>query len=418
MNLLREIQDRLGVSYLFIAHDLAVVKYVSTRIGVMYLGKLVETAPSDELYAHPLHPYTQVLLNNALPAHPDDAREEVILRGEVPSAFNPPAGCRFHPRCPHAMPVCAEVEPTLREEASRPPGGLPPLRRVRRALLVVVALALLAGPFDAGAQTAIRLVRVGFLSASSAANDQMRPAFVEGLREHGYIEGQNLVLESRYVEGRFERLPGLAAELVRLKCDVIVAAVTQASLAARDATATIPIVMIGVADPVGAGLVASLARPGGNVTGTSGAFTQIVGKQMELLQGDVSRRAALRRAVESGQPGLSGASAPGSADRRPYAPSRAPAARGAQSRGSRAGLRVHPSRRPLLVQGDPLFNAHRRRIAELAAGPARPDRHGRERLCRCRRAAGLRAELRRPGAALGDLRGQDSQGRATPPSCR
>jgi peptide/nickel transport system ATP-binding protein len=118
MNLLRDIQDRLGVSYLFIAHDLAVVKYVSTRIGVMYLGKLVETASSDELYAHPLHPYTQVLLSNALPSHPDDTREEVILRGEVPSAFNPPAGCRFHPRCPHAMPVCAEAEPLLREQAS------------------------------------------------------------------------------------------------------------------------------------------------------------------------------------------------------------------------------------------------------------------------------------------------------------
>jgi peptide/nickel transport system ATP-binding protein len=117
MNLLREIQDRLGVSYLFIAHDLAVVKYVSTRIGVMYLGKLVETAPADELYANPLHPYTQVLLNNALPSHPDDVREEVILRGEVPSAFNPPAGCRFHPRCPQALPTCAEVEPRLQERA-------------------------------------------------------------------------------------------------------------------------------------------------------------------------------------------------------------------------------------------------------------------------------------------------------------
>ncbi len=100
MNLLREIRDRLGVSYLFIAHDLAVVKYVSTRIGVMYLGKLVETGPSDELYAHPLHPYTQALLDNALPAHPDDAREVAVLAGEVPSAFNPPSGCRFHPRCP------------------------------------------------------------------------------------------------------------------------------------------------------------------------------------------------------------------------------------------------------------------------------------------------------------------------------
>jgi peptide/nickel transport system ATP-binding protein len=117
MNLLREIQDRLGVSYLFIAHDLAAVKYVSTRIGVMYLGKLVETASSDELYARPLHPYTQILLSNALPSHPDDAREEVVVRGEVPSAFNPPSGCRFHPRCPHALPQCAEIEPPLREHA-------------------------------------------------------------------------------------------------------------------------------------------------------------------------------------------------------------------------------------------------------------------------------------------------------------
>ena len=118
MNLLREIQERLAVSYLFIAHDLAVVKYISTRIGVMYLGKLVETATSEELYAHPLHPYTQILLSNALPAHPDDAREEVILKGEVPSAFEPPSGCRFHPRCPHVMPICSQVEPSLGEQAS------------------------------------------------------------------------------------------------------------------------------------------------------------------------------------------------------------------------------------------------------------------------------------------------------------
>jgi peptide/nickel transport system ATP-binding protein len=121
LNLLREIQDRSGVSYLFIAHDLAVVKYVSTRIGVMYLGKLVETAAADELYANPLHPYTQVLLSNALPAHPDDVREEVILKGEVPSAFDPPSGCRFHPRCPQALPICGEVEPVLREQASGHP---------------------------------------------------------------------------------------------------------------------------------------------------------------------------------------------------------------------------------------------------------------------------------------------------------
>jgi peptide/nickel transport system ATP-binding protein len=115
MNLLRQIQERFGVSYLLIAHDLAVVKYVSTQIGVMYLGKLVETAASDELYAKPLHPYTQVLLSNALPAHPNDGHAEVILAGEVPSPLNPPGGCRFHPRCPQAMPVCAKVEPQLCE---------------------------------------------------------------------------------------------------------------------------------------------------------------------------------------------------------------------------------------------------------------------------------------------------------------
>jgi len=97
------------------------VKYVSTRIGVMYLGKLVETAPSDELYARPLHPYTQILLSNALPSHPDETREEIILSGEVPSPINPPAGCRFHPRCPHVMPRCKIERPPLREIA---PGRL------------------------------------------------------------------------------------------------------------------------------------------------------------------------------------------------------------------------------------------------------------------------------------------------------
>ena len=130
MNLLREIQDRLGVSYLFIAHDLAAVKYVSTRIGVMYLGKLVETAASDELYAHPLHPYTQVLLSNALPGHPDDAREEVILQGEVPSAFNPPAGCRFHPRCPARNAALRRDRAGARGAGAGPSRRLPPVRHM------------------------------------------------------------------------------------------------------------------------------------------------------------------------------------------------------------------------------------------------------------------------------------------------
>jgi oligopeptide/dipeptide ABC transporter ATP-binding protein len=118
MNLLRDIQRHLGVTYLLIAHDLAVVRHMSNRIGVMYVGKLVETAGSDELYTSPLHPYTKALLSAALPSHPDKRREEIILSGEVPSPFNPPSGCRFHPRCFHAKPICPHEEPVLKETTS------------------------------------------------------------------------------------------------------------------------------------------------------------------------------------------------------------------------------------------------------------------------------------------------------------
>ena len=118
MNLLKDLQHRLGLTYLLIAHDLAVVKHMSNRIGVMYLGKIVETADSDELYAHPLHPYTKALYSAALPSHPDIQRQEILLPGEVPSPLNPPPGCRFHPRCTDAKPVCSEIEPTLTEAAS------------------------------------------------------------------------------------------------------------------------------------------------------------------------------------------------------------------------------------------------------------------------------------------------------------
>src|SRR5262249_28997618 len=114
---LEHLQQRLGVSYLFIRHDLATVAHISHRIAVMYLGQIVETAESMELCARPLHPYTQALLVAALPAHPDDRRERLALSGEVPSALAPPSGCRFHPRCPRAMPRCAEEAPISREVA-------------------------------------------------------------------------------------------------------------------------------------------------------------------------------------------------------------------------------------------------------------------------------------------------------------
>jgi oligopeptide transport system ATP-binding protein len=115
INLLHDIQQEFGLSYLLIAHDLAIVQHMSNIIGVMYLGKLVEVGGGRELVLKRLHPYTQALFSAALPADPDHAGDEVILSGEVPSPLNPPTGCRFHTRCPHAMPRCSESEPQLRE---------------------------------------------------------------------------------------------------------------------------------------------------------------------------------------------------------------------------------------------------------------------------------------------------------------
>ena len=117
ITLLEELQGRLGVSYLFIAHDLAAVAHVSRRTAVMYLGKLVELGESLELCATPLHPYTKALFAASLPSHPDESRAEIMLSGEVPSALSPPRGCSFHPRCPFAMPRCSEEEPGLLEAA-------------------------------------------------------------------------------------------------------------------------------------------------------------------------------------------------------------------------------------------------------------------------------------------------------------
>jgi oligopeptide/dipeptide ABC transporter ATP-binding protein len=117
MNQLEELQARLGVSYIFIGHDLATVAHISHRIAVMYLGEIVEMADAIELCAKPLHPYTQALFTAALPAHPDDKREKLAISGEVPSALSPPSGCRFHPRCPKAMPRCSVEPPTRREVA-------------------------------------------------------------------------------------------------------------------------------------------------------------------------------------------------------------------------------------------------------------------------------------------------------------
>jgi oligopeptide/dipeptide ABC transporter ATP-binding protein len=115
LNLLRELQVRFGLTYLFVAHDLATVRYMSDRISVMYLGKIVESGPADQICERPLHPYTQALFASCLPDDPQTRKEFATLPGEMPSPLNPPAGCRFHTRCPHAKPECISEEPRLKE---------------------------------------------------------------------------------------------------------------------------------------------------------------------------------------------------------------------------------------------------------------------------------------------------------------
>jgi putative ABC transport system substrate-binding protein len=242
----------------------------------------------------------------------------------------------------------------------------------RRAFLGALAGGLLAAPRAAGAQqTAGKVYRLGYLSMGSGTSTYLRPleAFRQGLRERGWVEGQNIVIEYRWAEGQVDRLPGLADELVRLKVDVIAASPTPAALAARNATRTIPIVGMSLTEPVAVGLVASLARPGGNVTGvTYGVDTDIFGKQLELLKEAIPK---IRRVAVLWNPGnsptaplmmnsaktaarslglqfqLLEAHEPGEFDRAFAAMAR-----------ERAGA--------LLLSGDPMYFLHRARLAELA----------------------------------------------------
>src|SRR5215471_129639 len=150
---------------------------------------------------------------------------------------------------------------------------------------VLALLALAAAPLAAEAQPAAKVARIGYLSSSLAANPTLRDAFLQGLRDLGYVDGRNVVIEYRDAEGKVERVPALAAELVALKVDVIfIGGSTRVTLAAMQATKTIAIVFTGVGDPVESGLVTNLARPGGNVTGLSSLGPELVGKRLELLK--------------------------------------------------------------------------------------------------------------------------------------
>ena len=154
----------------------------------------------------------------------------------------------------------------------------------RRAFLSTMVGSLLAAPLAVEAQQAAKIARIGYLAPNLAADPHLSEAFRQGLRDLGYVEGRNVVIEYRDAERKYERLPALAAELVALKVDVILAPNTVTALAAKQATKSIPIVFAGTTDPVASGLVTSLARPGGNVTGSSNLNSELVGKCLELLK--------------------------------------------------------------------------------------------------------------------------------------
>src|SRR2546425_11797294 len=173
----------------------------------------------------------------------------------------------------------------------------------RRTFMAMLTGGIVVAPLAAEAQPAAKVARIGWLSVNNlAGNPQGCEAFRQGLRDLGYVEGRNVVIEYRDAEGKPERFPALAAELVALKVDVIVTGATPPTLAAKQASKTIPIVFIGTADPVGSGLVTSLARPGGNVTGSSNLAPELVGKRLEQLRQAVPGQSG-RCPLESRWPG-------------------------------------------------------------------------------------------------------------------
>jgi ABC-type uncharacterized transport system substrate-binding protein len=241
-------------------------------------------------------------------------------------------------------------------------GNSKTLRRVLYALSVL----LFALCVPSNAQQPKKVPRIGFVSPTS--DDSRVEAFRQGLRELGYVEGQNITIEYRWAEGRFERLPDLAMELVRINVDMVVAVVTQASLAAKKATGKIPIVMIGVSDPVGSGLVVSLARPGANITGNSSMTAEVVGKQLELLKETLPKISRVAALWNPANPVFQ-------AIQRKEAEVAAQAlgvqlhiveARGADEIDRAFAGAARDRVRALLLLNDPVFMAYRKRIADLS----------------------------------------------------
>src|SRR5437016_8908835 len=250
----------------------------------------------------------------------------------------------------------------------------------RRQFLRTVSVGLLAAPFAFEAQQPGRVPRIGFLSVTSPSDrPPLLDAFRQGLRELRWVEGQNIVIDYRYAEGRVDRLPDLAAELVRLKVDLIVASAgTQAATAATTATETIPIVMIYVRDPVGTGLIASLARPGGNVTGVSGsAGLELFAKQLELLKETVPK---IRRVAILSNPANAYHQL---AIREVTVAARSLGvqlqlleARGPNEFDGAFAAMAKERVGALLVLSDGIFSSHRTRLADLAARSRPPAAYG------------------------------------------
>ena len=246
----------------------------------------------------------------------------------------------------------------------------------RRRFLLTSVAGVLAAPVVVRAQPAGKVYRIGYLAQGSGSGTaSLRPleGFRQGLRELGWVEGQNIVIEYRYAEGRLDRLPGLADELVRLKVDLIAASPTGAALAARNASRTIPIVGMSLAEPVELGLVASLARPGGNVTGvTYGVDTDIYGKQLGLLKEAVPkvRRVAVLSNPSPAQPliirNVKAAARPLEVQLQLLE------ARGPGEFESAFAAMAKEGAGGLLVVGDSMFFLHRRRLADLAVKSGLP----------------------------------------------
>ena len=239
------------------------------------------------------------------------------------------------------------------------------------AVRFVMLLALVAAPFAAEAQQAGKLARIGYLVTNRAANPHLHDAFRKGLRDLGYVEGRNLVIEYRDVEGKVERLPALAAELVALKLDVIVAPGTLQALAAKQATRTVPIVFIALSDPVGSGVVLSLAQPGGNVTGLSNLNAELVGKRLEQV---IQVVPGARRVVFLWQPGALGERAEKDMLKEAEAAARAiraqpqfVEARGPGDLDEAYAEMVRARANALTVLPSTMFFTEQRRLADLAA---------------------------------------------------